>query len=540
MTAPEAAANRRLLSIRGLKIEARQKEGWTPIVNDISLDVMRGQVVGLIGESGAGKSSIGLSAMGYVRSGCRIAAGTITFDGMELTTASAETLRTLRGNRIAYVAQSAGSAFNPAHRLIDQTVEVAAGQPGANRQELKRRACELYAELDLPNPETIGERYPHQLSGGQLQRMMIAMAILTRPDLIVFDEPTTALDVTTQVGALLAMRKVIERYDLAALYVTHDLAVVAQMASNIVVLQNGRLVETAPTQQMLDAPSEDYTKSLWSVRLLEREERIGGKAQLQLTHINAHYGNVQVLRNINLELQQGRTVAVIGESGSGKSTLARVIAGLHAPSDGQLLFEGNPLPQALKARGPDLLRRIQIIYQSADLALNPAQTIAQILSAPLRIFHRVPNAERRDRVNELLRQVGLSPTHALRLPSELSGGQKQRVSIARALAAMPDLIICDEVTSALDQIVQKEILELLASVQEKLGVSYLFITHDMNAVQAIADHIVVMHGGSIVESGRRAQVLEQPREEYTRRLLRSVPKIDVNWLTDISAQAISR
>ena len=525
-----------LLEIRGLKIEGNSDGVWHPIVKGVDLTLKRGEVLGLIGESGAGKSTIGLAAMGFARPGCRIVDGTIMFDGIDLRAASEAEKRQLWGARIAYVAQSAAAAFNPAHRLIDQTIETAVRDGIRTKDQAVADSVDLYRRLQLPNPEHIGDRFPHQVSGGQLQRAMTAMAMSCRPDLIIFDEPTTALDVTTQVEVLAAMRNIVEQFHTAAIYITHDLAVVAQMADRIMVLRHGLEVEEAPTRVMLKEPKQDYTKTLWAVRSLVKEESISDDVTLSVRNVDASYsGVVKVLDNVTVRLPRGRTVAVVGESGSGKSTLARAITGLLPPSRGEILFNGKALPKALKDRDKDTLRRIQMIYQSADTSLNPRQTIRDIIGRPLEFYHGVKGSACDRRVAELLDAIELNENYIDRLPTELSGGQKQRISIARALAAQPDIIICDEVTSALDQIVQEEILTLLMKLQKETNVSYLFITHDIATVRAISDEIVVMHQGKVVQQGPKTQVLNPPHPPYTELLLSSVPQMDPDWLTNLLA-----
>ena len=521
-----------LLDIRNLHIEGQSDDIWHPIIKGVDVTLKRGEVLGIIGESGAGKSTIGLAAMGFARPGCRITHGSIVFDGLDLIHAGEAERRALRGSRIAYVAQSAAAAFNPAHRLIDQTVETAVDHGIKSRDKAEADARDLYRRLQLPDPDAIGERYPHQVSGGQLQRAMTAMAMSCRPDLIIFDEPTTALDVTTQVEVLAAMRGIVEQFNTAAIYITHDLAVVAQMADRIMVLRHGKLVEEAPTRDMLKAPQQDYTKSLWAVRKLAKPEAAGSEPLLRIQNVDASYsGSVKVLDNVTIQVPRGRTVAVVGESGSGKSTLARVITGLLPPSKGTIDFDGKTLPRALAERHKDTLRRIQMIYQSADTALNPRHRVRDIVGRPLEFYLGLQGAARDRCVVELLESIELDESYIDRLPGELSGGQKQRVSIARALAAEPELIICDEVTSALDQIVQEEILKLLMRLQKETNVTYLFITHDIATVRAIADEIVVMHRGKVVQQGPKSRVLSPPYPAYTELLLSSVPEMDPDWLT---------
>jgi len=526
-----------LLEVRGLRVEGQSDETWHEIVKGVNLTLRRGEVLGLIGESGAGKSTIGLAAMGYTKPGCRISAGSIKFDGIELASATEEAKRKLWGARLSYVAQSAAASFNPAHRLIDQYAEIPLSHHVMGEAEAKKQAVDLFCRLRLPDPEHIGARYPHQVSGGQLQRAMTAMAMSCHPDLIVFDEPTTALDVTTQIEVLAAIKDVVRQLHTAAIYISHDLAVVAQMADRIMVLRYGELVEEAPTTQMLSNPQQPYTKSLWAVRSLHKKEDPTGEKILRIQNIDASYGNmIKVLHDVSVDLPRGRTVAVVGESGSGKSTLARVITGLLPPSKGSVLFNGQPLPPALKNRPKDLLRRLQMIYQMPDTALNPRRRVRDIIGRPLQHHRGLTGAARDKRVVELLEMIELDRRFMDRLPSELSGGQKQRVCIARALAVEPDLIICDEVTSALDQIVAEGILKLLLRLQKELDVSYLYITHDLATVKAIADWVVVMHQGRVVQQGPKEQVLKPPHHPYTELLLSSVPEMDPRWLDGLLAR----
>nr|WP_205015238.1 ABC transporter ATP-binding protein [Rhodoligotrophos appendicifer] len=525
-----------LLEMKGLRIEGQSDDVWSEIVKGVDVKLMRGEVLGLIGESGAGKSTIGLAAMAYARAGCRITAGEILFDGKDLRKMSEDDRRKLRGVKISYVAQSAAASFNPAHRLIDQYAEVAVKHGVASEKQAKKEAVELYRRLQLPDPDTIGERYPHQVSGGQLQRAMVAMAMACRPDLIVFDEPTTALDVTTQIEVLAAIKDIVQQFNTAAIYITHDLAVVAQVADRIMVLRYGELVEEGETRELLANPQQDYTRRLLAVRETAKVEESGHDVLLRVNAVSASYaGLIKVLENVTIQVPKGRTVAVVGESGSGKSTLARVITGLLPPSRGEVLFKGKPLPAALKGRNKDALRRIQMIYQMPDTALNPRQRVREIIGRPLSFYLGLDGAEREAKLRSLMEMIELEPKFLDRFPSELSGGQKQRVCIARALAAEPDLIICDEVTSALDQLVAEGILKLLLRLQRELRVSYLFITHDIATVRAIADEIVVMYQGRVVEQGAKTEVLTPPHHAYTKLLLSSVPEMDPDWLDRLLA-----
>jgi peptide/nickel transport system ATP-binding protein len=539
---PKQAGPRELLvDIRDLWIEGRSDEEWHPIINGVDLQLHRGEVLGLIGESGAGKSTLGLAAMGYTRDGVRISRGSVSFDGIDLLTASAATKRDLLGKRIAYVAQSAAASFNPAHKLIEQHVEAPVQHGVAGKGESIEDGIELYRRLRLPNPDEIGFRYPHQVSGGQLQRAMTAMAMSCRPDLIIFDEPTTALDVTTQIEVLAAIRKIVDDFDTAAIYITHDLAVVAQMADRIKVLLKGDEVEEAETREMLAKPQEDYTKSLWAVRSFERPEKPAPAADavpvISVRNVTAAYGKQPVLHDVSFDIHAGRTVAVVGESGSGKSTTARVITGLLPPLSGHVEYRGDPLPGDYRKRTRNQLRQAQMIYQMADTALNPRKTIGEIIGRPVQFYMGLRGRKKRARVRELLDAIELPPDQFIdRLPSELSGGQKQRVGIARALAAEPEFIICDEVTSALDQLVAEGILKLLARLQDELGLSYMFITHDLATVRAIADEVVVMKDGRVVEQGPKTEMFTPPHHAYTDLLLSSVPEMDPDWLSDLLAE----
>ena len=527
-----------LLKIRGLKIEGKSDEVWIPIVNGIDLDLKKGEVLGLIGESGAGKSTVGLAAMGFTRDGCRISGGSVDFDGVDLVTASAAVKRNMLGKRIAYVAQSAAASFNPAHRLIDQHTEAPTQHKLRVKAESELDGMELYRRLRLPDPDYIGFRYPHQVSGGQLQRAMTAMAMSCRPDFIIFDEPTTALDVTTQIEVLAAIRDIVEQLDTAAIYITHDLAVVAQMADRIKVLLRGDEVEEAETRAMLSAPREDYTKSLWAVRSFQRPAKpaisAGATPIVSLKNVSAAYGKSPVLFDVAFDIHAGRTVAVVGESGSGKSTTARCITGLLPPSQGYIEFNGEVLPLDYRKRSKDQLRQVQMIYQMADTALNPRSSIGDIIGRPVQFYSGLTGSAKRKRVEELLAQIELEPGQYIdRLPSELSGGQKQRIGIARALAAEPQFVICDEVTSALDQLVAEGILKLLSQLQDDLGLSYMFITHDLATVRAISDDVVVMKDGRVVEQGPKAEMFQPPHHPYTDLLLSSVPEMDPDWLTNL-------
>ncbi len=526
-----------LLEIRNLLIEAEIEGAWKSIVNGLSLNLQKGEIVGLIGESGAGKSTLGLAALGYTKPGCRIVSGSIRFDGQELTTLPETELRKLRGVRVSYVAQSAAAAFNPAHRLIEQFSETSIQHGRMSAIEANQRGRELFRQLELPDPDHFGERYPHQVSGGQLQRAMTAMAMGCQPEIVVFDEPTTALDVTTQIEVLAAIKEAVHTRGSAAIYITHDLAVVAQVADRIMVLRYGDLIEEGETRKLLSDPKEEYTKRLLAVRSLreERTEQASDAVLLTVDRVTARYSSADqaALKDVSVEVERGKTVALVGESGSGKSTLARVITGLLPPEQGQVIYKGDILSAHLRDREKEDLRRVQMIYQMPDVALNPRQRVRDVIGRPLEFYLGMRGKEKATRVAELLQQIELPVDFEERYPAQLSGGEKQRVCIARALAAEPDLIICDEVTSALDQLVAEGILGLLQRLQTELGVSYLFITHDLATVKAIADDIVVMYQGTIVEQGPKQEILTPPHEDYTALLLSSVPEMDPGWLDNL-------
>ncbi|WP_121064380.1 ABC transporter ATP-binding protein [Chachezhania antarctica] len=530
-----------LLTIRDLKIGATayppgEPPQWLEIVKGVSVTLEKGKVLGLIGESGAGKSTIGLAALAYGRGGVEISGGEVLVNDRDILQSRQKDLRSLRGGEVTYVAQSAAAAFNPARKLMDQVIEATLEHGRMSKSEAEARAVNLFRVLGLPDPETFGSRYPHQVSGGQLQRAMTAMALCPAPDLVVFDEPTTALDVTTQIEVLAAIKTAIRETGVAAIYITHDLAVVAQVSDHIMVLRHGETVEYGETDQIINSPREEYTRALVSVRKIQHVEKAPkGEPVLKVENITARYRGVprDVLKDINVEVYPGQTLAVVGESGSGKSTLARVITGLLTPSDGQITFDGRTLSPAMPGRTRDDLRQVQMIYQMADTAMNPRQTVGTIIGRPLEFYFGLKGAAKRKRVAELLEKIELGDGFLDRYPAELSGGQKQRVCIARALAADPQLILCDEVTSALDPLVADGILKLLLELQAEENVAYLFITHDLATVKAIADSIAVMYQGEVVRYGPKTQVLSPPFDAYTDLLLSSVPEMELGWLEDV-------
>ncbi|WP_175922767.1 ABC transporter ATP-binding protein [Burkholderia latens] len=537
-----------LVEVRGLRVVGGRPGGAeTTIVHDVDFEIGRGEVLALIGESGSGKTTIALSLMGHARSGCRIAAGSVKIGGTDVCTLSAQRLTALRGRKVAYIAQSAAAAFNPSRTILDQVIESALIHKTMSKRDAQAKAVELFRALALPEPETIGKRYPHQVSGGQLQRLMAAMALITDPELVILDEPTTALDVTTQIDVLQAFKSVIRRYGMSAVYVSHDLAVVAQMADRIVVLSDGVIREAGGTGQILHAPAHPYTQSLIAAVTPNDADR-GAHAQrpaapaplLDVRAAIAGYGGRTangwpakvILHEVDLRIGRGQTVGVIGESGSGKTTLAKVIAGLVPATGGEILLDGEPLARDIGKRTKEQHRRVQIVFQNADTALNPVHTVERTLARPLAFYHGIKGARARQRVAELLELVRLPQAVAARRTGELSGGQKQRVNLARALAAEPDLILCDEVTSALDTVVGAAIMDLLRDLQAKLGVSYVFITHDIAKVRAISDDIVVLYAGRRVETGSRDALCAPPYHPYSHLLVSSAPELRAGWLDD--------
>ncbi|WP_418130715.1 ABC transporter ATP-binding protein [Variovorax sp. 278MFTsu5.1] len=534
------------LTVENLSISA----GTATLVDNLSFSVQPGEVLALIGESGSGKTTTALALMGHARHGCSISGGRVRIGDTDVLALDARAQRALRGRTVAYIAQSAAASFNPSRMIMDQVVEPTVIHGLCRRAEAEAKAVQLFRELALPDPEGIGSRYPHQVSGGQLQRLMAAMALIGDPDLVILDEPTTALDVTTQIEVLRAFRRVVRERRATAVYVSHDLAVVAQMADHILVLRNGTMRELNATGQILTAPADDYTRSLLAaarpqVRTPANATDDGRELLLEVRQLSAGYGPVDaqgrpakpILQDIDLKLYRGQAIGVIGESGSGKTTLARAVAGLLKPSSGSVLFHGRELKPTLQQRERDELRRIQIVFQMADTALNPSQTIERILARPLEFYKGLRGEPLRRRIGELLDLVKLPRTVGGRLPGGLSGGQKQRVNLARALAAEPDLILCDEVTSALDTVVGAAVLDLMAELRRELGVSYLFISHDLHTVRAVCDEIVVMQHGRKLAQVARADYDRGPHHPYYELLVRSVPELRQGWLDDMDRAA---
>jgi len=576
------------LKVTGL--EVRLGRSGPDVVRDVSFAVPAGEVLGLVGESGSGKTTVALALLGHTRRGLRITAGQVMLDGIDLLVLSPRDLRAARGARVSYVPQDPSSALNPTLRVGTQVREVLRIHGGADD-----RTAEVLREVSLdPTPEML-RRYPHQLSGGQQQRIALAMAFACRPSLIVLDEPTTGLDVSTQRHALETIRGLCRSHGVAAVYVSHDLAVVSGLVSDVAVMYAGRVVEIGSAGRLFGEPVHPYTRGLIaavpsseraevltgidgqqprpgrrgggcsfaarcgyavdscttqvpepvtvagrSVRCLRasdipatRPERrpvtagpsAGAAPVLSVRGITASYGSTPALSGISLEVPPRACVAVVGESGSGKTTLARCVAGLHSNWTGEIAFQGTPLARGARQRDKDVLRRVQYIFQNPYTSLNPRKTVGQIIDQQLEQLTRLSRRDRSARAADVLGDVSLAADVLSSYPDQLSGGERQRVAIARALAVEPELLICDEVTSALDVSVQAVIVELLRQIQAERHLALVFITHNLALVRSIAQSAVVLRQGTVAESGLVEQVLEHPADPYTQRLMRDVPKL---------------
>ena len=576
------------------------------VLEDVSLEIAPGEILGVVGESGSGKTTLGLAMIGYVRRGLTITGGSVRFDGAELRDLPAGELRKLRGTRLAYVPQDPGTALNPLIRVGSLLREVLTVH-GRTKAQADARISEVLAEVGLPGGEDLLAAYPHQLSGGQQQRFALAMAFASRPSLIVLDEPTTGLDVTTQRTVLDTVADLCSSYGVAAVYVSHDVAVVSELAHRIAVMYAGRVIESGSTEEVFRRPLHPYTKGLLRAvpspklarhlvamegvpprpgkrpigcyfeprcpvsvaacrveqpALLPSESRThlvrcllvsergpeatapafpasgelhvngtsvnGTSPLLAISSVSASYGATQVLDDVSLSVRPNACVAIVGESGSGKTTLARCITGLHTSWQGEIAFHGLPLPHGVKSRANDVLRRIQYVFQNPYASLNPRRTIGATIGLPLMHFRDRASWKDVDAdVEAAMRSVSLPPELASRYPDQLSGGERQRVAIARALVVSPELLVCDEVTSALDVSVQAAIVEMLRRLQEERDLALLFITHNLALVRSIAQEVVVVQHGRIVEHGSVEDVLERPQHAYTKRLVEHVPDLAV-------------
>jgi peptide/nickel transport system ATP-binding protein len=571
----------------------------TVVVAGVSFAIRPGEVLGLVGESGSGKTTVGLSLLGHARRGLQITGGSIRLGDNDILEMDDAELRRLRGDLVSYVPQDPASSLNPALRIGLQMREVLEAHGSGSGQSHDERIAELMREVALPDDPKYLRRYPHELSGGQQQRIGLAMAFANRPRLIVLDEPTTGLDVTTQATVLSTVRDLAAAHDVAALYVSHDLAVVAALAERVAVMYAGRVVELGPAEQLFDSSAHPYTRRLvgaiprlaggrslvgipghapspgkrpngcafaprcnlrieecerempelrlvrpdHSARCIRSDEVLKQKqgvvgdpvalvpaddesAVLSLRDVVASYGKIEVLHSINLTLEHHECLAVVGESGSGKTTTARSIAGLHHNWTGAIKLGGTELEKSARSRSIESRRQIQYIFQNPYGSLNPRKTIGQTVGQPLSVFGLAKGKEAEKRVGEMLEQVSLSASYARRYPDQLSGGERQRVAIARALISRPSVLVCDEVTSALDVSVQAAIVELLGSLQRDLGLSMVFVTHNLPLVRSIAQKVAVLADGNIVEYGDTAQLLSDPQQPYTRQLIANTPSLE--------------
>jgi peptide/nickel transport system ATP-binding protein len=585
------------VSVRDLQIGTTS--GQVPVIMDVSFDIAPGEVLGVVGESGSGKTTVGLSLLGHARRGLRIDGGTIMLGDRDILSLGDEELRELRGSLVSYVPQDPASSLNPALRIGLQLREVLEAH-SSGRGDHDERIAEMMREVALSDDPSYLRRYPHELSGGQQQRVGLAMAFANRPSLIVLDEPTTGLDVTTQATVLATVRELAVAHDVAALYVSHDLAVVAAVARRVAVMYAGRVVELGLAEELFDSSAHPYTRRLVGaiprlaggrslvgipghapspgrrppgcafaprctmhipecdaevpplvpvrsghsarcIRALEvvkqTQARVGDpvdiahpdadSAVLTLENVVARYGKIEVLHSINLTLDQHECLAVVGESGSGKTTTARSIAGLHRDWTGSIRLGDKELETAARSRSTETRREIQYIFQNPYGSLNPRKTVGETVGQPLAVFGLAKGREAEDRVGEMLEQVSLSASYANRFPDQLSGGERQRVAIARGLISSPSILVCDEVTSALDVSVQAAIVELLGQLQRDLGLSMVFVTHNLPLVRSIAQKVAVLSEGSIVEYGETAQMLADPQQPYTQQLIANTPSLEL-------------
>ena len=527
-----------VLRVDGLCVSVRTEAGLKPLVQDLSFTLNRGETLAIAGESGSGKSITSLAIMGLLPPpAVRVTGGSVRLSGQDLTRLPEPALRKVRGDRIAMIFQEPMTSLNPVMTIGAQLAEAIRAHDPVSRSEARQRAVEALRAVRLSEPHRRMSQYPHELSGGMRQRVMIAMALALKPEVLIADEPTTALDVTVQREVLDLLRDLQAQMGTAIILITHDMGVVAEMADRVIVMRQGRQVETGPTADIFARPQADYTRAL-----LAAVPRMGvGPARppvesepiARLSGVVVRYplrggllggvtGNIHAVEHVSFDIRRGETFALVGESGCGKSTIARALVGL-APHQGRIEIAGQAL-HGLDAAGLKAMRRrVQMVFQDPMAALNPRMTVGDLIAEPLTIHGIGTPQDRRDRTAELLRHVGLEPAHASRYPHEFSGGQRQRICIARALALQPDLIIADESVSALDVSVQARVLDLLRSLQTEFGVSYLFISHDMAVVDNISDRVGVMYLGQIVELGTRAQVFGNPQHPYTRRLIEAVP-----------------
>ncbi|GAA1458629.1 ABC transporter ATP-binding protein [Nocardiopsis exhalans] len=519
-----------VLVVDGLTVIGRPSD--VEIISGVSITVKRGEILGLVGESGSGKTTLGLSLLAHCKRGTEIVDGHVLVGDKDLAGLTERGVRELRGRAVAYIPQSPASALNPALRLGVQLSE-ALHDASLSGAEVMERVREVLREVALPDDDAFLRRYPHQLSGGQQQRVAIAMAFVGRPDVIVLDEPTTGLDVTTQAHVLETIRSMTRDYGTAGVYISHDMAVVADLADDIAVMYRGEVVERGRASDVLSDPQHSYTRQLlMAVPLLktsghEEAEPEEEEPLLRISDLAAGYGRTQVLTGINVSVSRGECVALLGESGSGKTTLSRSVAGLHHQFTGEILFDGVPLATSSYRRTAEQRRRVQYVFQNPYEALNPRKRVRDQILGPYRHLVGRP-ADPDGVVAEALERAALPASYADRFPEQLSGGERQRVCIARAVATGPDLLVCDEITSALDVSVQAEIVKLLRNLQDQ-GMSLLFVTHNIALVSNIADRVAILNKGEIVEYGPVGEVMSSPQHEYTRALIADTPDFELSF-----------
>ena len=538
------SVNQPLLSVRDLRVGFATEGGLVQAVGGVSFDLAAGEVLAIVGESGSGKSVTAQTIVGLTRSHNTRIEGSASLGEKELLSSSEAELQAVRGARIAMVFQDPMTSFNPIYRVGAQIVEaVRAHQDDLDEGAARELAVELLEAVEIPEARRRFDSYPHQLSGGQRQRAMIAMALVLEPEILIADEPTTALDVTVQAQILELLRRIHRERNLATVLITHDLGVVAEVADRVLVMHEGRIVERGSVDEVFYSPKDPYTRSLLgAVIRLDRPHPQRPSRQreplLEVTDLAKHFPSgrrvlargredgVRAVDGVSLRIESGETLGLVGESGSGKSTLCRAVLQLLKPSSGSVRFEGSEIAGLSRRQMRPLRRQVQMVFQDPYASLNPRRRIGQIVGEPLRLQGVAAGEERRRQVQELLAKVGLSPEHYDRYPHEVSGGQRQRIGIARALALRPKLIVADEPVSALDVSIRAQVLDLLAELQEEMGLSYLFVAHDIGVVRHVSDRIAVMHEGKIVEEGSAEQVCERPLHPYTRSLVAAVPVPD--------------